>query len=303
MEDAIKSLLKGLFDVGYSIWNAFIGVACKMFAASYHDSQTQELFNTAHTIFTVINRCTIPLAGLFFIIAIYKTVSSTPPEQQARKFMLDVLKYAIIIIISYKLWDILGQVMDFTAGLTSAINDQAGSSEINTDNNAVVSAINELPLHFENHGLRIDKYIGDALVIVLDILIYFIGGLASIIILCATGLTVIGVAFERILKPLVILPFSAIVLGIGSCSGEGERMIWQYGKALLGMLLSGAFMIIALKLGNTLFANYNLASYLGDVGENSIVKGIVLVVSVDMEAIIITGLLKSMDSLVAKVFG
>ena len=302
----MKEAMKALFKAGYKIWNAMIGLSCDMFADSYRTGQSSQLYNTAHSIFNTISACTVPLATLFFIIAIYKTVSSTPPEQQAKKFLLDALKYAIILYLSAHLWDITGYIIDFASEITSAINTGGAYGKIDADNNAVVNAIDALDLSVKGHGLNIGEYILDALSLVVTILIYFIGGLASIIILGATGLTVIGVAFERIIKPLVILPFSAIVLGIGACSGEGERMLWHYGKSLLGLAIAGAFMITAIRLGNALFATFNFGNmFMEDPNAtgNDIVFALVTIVQVDMTAIIIAGLLKSMDSLVAKVFG
>ncbi|MBP5324825.1 MAG: hypothetical protein J6Y86_04950 [Pseudobutyrivibrio sp.] len=299
----MREAIKGLFDVAYDIWNAMIGLSCDMFADSYRNGQAASLYNTAHSIFTTISGCTIPLATLFFIIAIYKTVSSTPPEQQARRFLLDALKYVIILYISSQLWNILGYMLDFASGITSAINDGGAYGQISTgDDNVVFQAVDDLKLSFGSHGLNIGEYISEALDIVVTILVYFIGGLASVIILGASGLTVIGVAFERIIKPLVILPFSAIVLGIGSCSGEGERLMWHYGKSLLALALSGAFMITAIKLGNAMFTTYNIADRIVTDHSGQIIRAIITIVQVDMTAIIITGLLKSMDSLVGKVF-
>ena len=299
MRDAIK----GLFNVAYDIWNAMIGLSCDMFADSYRNGQAASLYNTAYTIFKTISGCTIPLATLFFIIAIYKTVSSTPPEQQARRFLLDALKYVIILYISSQLWNILGYMLDFASGITSAINDGGAYGQISTgEDNVVFQAVDDLKLSFGSHGLNIGEYISEALDIVVTILVYFIGGLASVIILGASGLTVIGVAFERIIKPLVILPFSAIVLGIGSCSGEGERLMWHYGKSLLALALSGAFMITAIKLGNAMFTTYNIADRIVTDHGGQIIRAIITIVQVDMTAIIITGLLKSMDGLVGKVF-
>jgi hypothetical protein len=302
----MKEAMKALFRAGYAIWYAMIGLSCDMFADSYRNGKASTLYNTAGGIFGKIAGCTIPIATLFFIIAIYKTVSSTPPEQQARKFLLDTLKYVIILYISSQLWNIMGYIMDFASGITSAINSGGGYGQINTKDNAVLTSINKLDLSIGSHGLNIGAYILDALAIVITILVYFIGGLASIVILGATGLTVIGVAFERIIKPLVILPFSTIVLGIGACAGEGERRMWHYGKSLLALALSGAFMITAIQLGNAMFTTYDITGYFmkdPTATGNDIVKALVTIVQVDMTAIIIAGLLKSMDSLVAKVFG
>ncbi len=61
-------------------------------------------------------------------------------------------------------------------------------------------------------------------------------------------------------------------------------------------------MITAIKLGNAMFSTFNLAENINADG-NDTIEAIVAIVQVDMTAIVITGLLKSMDSIVAKVFG
>ncbi len=298
----MQVILKALYKVGFLIWNAFIDSAVNLFTTSVKDSDLAGLMETAKGIFDGIIDCTIPLATLFFIIAIYKTVSSTPPEQQARKFMLDIFKYVMILYISSQLWNILGYVIDFTDGVTSIIADGSDYATIDTENNEVFDTIDGLDLSIADHGLNIGEAILDAIGIVVTIIVYLIGGVVSILVLASAGLTVIGVAFERIIKPLVILPFSTIVLGVGACSGEGERMMWHYGKTFLSFCISGAFMITAIKLGNAMFSTFNLAENINADG-NDTIEAIVAIVQVDMTAIVITGLLKSMDSIVAKVFG
>ena len=133
----MREAMKAIFRAGYAIWNAMIGLSCDMFADSYRNGKASSLYNTAGDIFGKIAGCAIPIATLFFIIAIYKTVSSTPPEQQARKFLLDTLKYVIILYISSQLWNIIGYIMDFASGITSAINSGGGYGQIDTQNNAV----------------------------------------------------------------------------------------------------------------------------------------------------------------------
>lgn len=302
--DFMVTILEGIFKVAFSIWNAMIGLACDMFSVSYKDASTAGLYSTAHGIFNTIAACTVPLASLFFIIAIYKTVASTPPEQQAKKFMLDALKYVIFLYLSSQLWNIMGHIMDFTAELTSAISSAGGSTPvIDINNNVVLQEVRKFTFSLGSHGLNIGAYIEAAVENLVKLIVFFIGGIASIFILGAAGLSVIGVAFERIIKPLVILPFSAIVLGIGACSGEGERMMWHYGKSFLALCLSGAFMITAVHLGNALLTTFSIANKITSPVADGAVDAVVSIVQLDMGAIVITGLLKSMDSVISKVFG
>lgn len=304
----MDEVIIALYNVAFTIWNGFIKTAVTVFTTSLKDAKLAGLYSTAKTAFDAIVDCTVPLATLFFIIAIYKTISSTPPEQQARKFMLDVLKYGMILFIASQLWNIMGYVIDFSDGITDAIASGGASAEISTgDDNVLFTRIRgDMQFNFGDYGIsEIGQAIYDAIEFVIKAIIYLIGGVVSILLLAAAGLTVIGVAFERIIKPLVILPFSTIVLGIGACSGEGERMMWHYGKSFLSFCISGAFMITAIKLGNACIDAFSLADSIAASGTDTsgMMGSIVTVVQVDLTAIVITGLLKSMDSIVAKVFG
>jgi len=296
----LGDLIVNLFNAAFTVWNKLIECSITMFSDSPKTISGGALYSTAETIYNAISDVTVPLATLFFIIAIYKSICSTPPEQQARKFLLDMLKYILILYISTHLWDIMGYVVDFSDGITSSVAGSLDSCQVTEDEtltNTILGVDMEDDLDFfDDPG----AYIMGFLSFVLTIMVYFIGGIVSIFILGAAGVTVIGVAFQRIIKPLIIMPFGAIVMGIGACSGEGERMLWHYGKAFLAFCISGAFMVVAIKIGNSLITEYEIP--MDDVTDGTI-KAILLIIKVDMSAIIITGLLKSMDGIVSKVFG
>ncbi|MBP5595307.1 MAG: hypothetical protein J6Y02_07990 [Pseudobutyrivibrio sp.] len=294
----VISIIEEVYKAGFKVWNKLIETSITMFTQSPKDVASGDLYTKAESIYNAIVDVTVPLATLFFIIAIYKSLSSTPPEQQARKFMLDTIKYIIILYISTQLWNVMGYVVDFSDGITTSVAGDLDSCQIPEDGNDLFDEMN----NFEFSGfdiLDIGGSIADLFKDLFLLIVYFVGGLASIFILGAAGITVIGVAFQRIIKPLVIMPFGAIVLGIGSCSGEGERMMWHFGKSFLAFCISGAFMVAAIKIGNSLITDYELPT--NDVSGS--IKAILLIVKVDLSAIVITGLLKSMDGIVAKAFG
>ena len=97
------------------------------------------------------------------------------------------------------------------------------------------------------------------------------------------------------------MPFSAIVLGIGSCSGEGSRMLWHFGKSFLGFCLSGAFMVLAVKLGNSLCTAVITPAISGS--DSAFQNAIILIVQINLTALVVAGLCKAMDGMVGKVFG
>ena len=132
-------------------------------------------------------------------------------------------------------------------------------------------------------------------------ILFFMAGVITVLIMISSGLAVIGIAYQRIIKPLIMIPFSTIVLGMSCCSDEGSKMMWSIGKTFLGFCISGAFMMLALYMGS-LISTELLGDVVGSV-ENDISVGIVTIVRFNMGALIITGLLKSMDAMVQKSFG
>lgn len=297
----MKDIIQALFDAAFAVWEGFVDIAYLMFTTSPKTQSGGALYTAAKEIYDGIVSCTVPIATLFFIIAIYKTVSSTPPEQQARKFMLDMFKYVMILYISSQLWDVLGYIIDFSDGITSSISGNASDIYIQTSGSSLEADISTLDLM---HNVTfdwdsMDTALGQMFENLGKFMLYLVGGFISIIILAASGLSMVAIAFQRIIKPLLILPFGAIVLGIGACSGEGERMMWHYGKSFLAFCISGAFMVAAIKLGGVLITNcpIDTSNYSGFVAT------ILTIVNVDLTAVVITGLLKSMDGIVSKVFG
>ena len=99
-----------------------------------------------------------------------------------------------------------------------------------------------------------------------------------------------------------MLPFASVVLAIGSCGGEGDRMLWNYGKNFLGYCMSGAFIVVAIRLGMAIGSSNILRLTFGD-GGHPIVTSIGAIISLNLAALITTGLVSSMESFMSKIFG
>jgi hypothetical protein len=302
----MKGIIKQIFYIAFGVWNGITEKAIELFTTSPTTAADQDLYKITKNCYDIVIGCTVPLATLFFIIAIYKSVVSTPPEQQARKFLLDSIKYIIILYLSTQLWSILGYVMSFSDDMTTKIEAYT-STEIKVNkSDDLINEINHLTFKNDANILTSPgQFMTNFMDSVGSHLIYMIGGVITIIVLTACGVSIISVAFQRIIKPLIIMPFAAVVLGIGACSGEGERMMWHYGKSFLGLCISGAFMVLALKLGDALVGNAITEDLLNKSidGLESTYKSLVLVVQINLAALVVAGLLKSMDGMVSKVFG
>jgi len=287
----MAEIIKDLYSVSFFIWNSLIEIAMTLFQTSPKSAAGGSSFSTISGIYNSIAAATIPLAAVFFIIALYKTLIQTPPEQQAQKFLLDAIKYCIILFIASNLWNIMGWVIDFSDGITSAIG---ASGSYKLEMNSSLSRYIEETMKFPEFSLN-----GDCIVAYLEkvgcFLVFIISGVAMIFVMVASCISIISSAYQRILKPLIILPFSGIAIALGAGSQEGERSLWQYMKTFLGYCLSGALMIICIKIGYTLcttLVNFNLD------GQSDMAKCILITVQALVTPIVISGLVKGCDHMV-----
>ena len=287
----MAELIKNLYNVSFYIWNNLIEVAMTLFQTSPKSAGGGSSYGTISGIYNAIASATIPLATVFFIIALYKTLIQTPPEQQAQKFLLDAVKYCIILFIAANLWQIMGWIIDFSDGITSAVG-ASGSYKLEV-NSSLAKYIDE-SLKFPDFSLT-----GECIMTYLEkvgcFLIFTISGTTMIFVMVASCISIISSAYQRILKPLIILPFSSIAIALGAGSHEGSRSLWQYAKTFLGYCISGALMIICIKVGYTLcttLVNFNLE------GQSDIAKCILITVQSAVTPIVISGLIKGCDHMV-----
>ncbi len=242
------TVVKALYNIAFKVWNTLIGVAMTLFVTSPKTAGGGAGYTVVHNLYNAICDATAPIACVFFLIAIYKTVVSAPPEQQAQRFLMDALRYVIILYIGMNAWNVMGYVVDFADGITSKIG--ATGSYTLTLNSSLLKMIEEsmkLP-DFELSGEWFSKVfdcIGYSM-------LFLISGVALILIMIACSLSIISSAFQRIIKPLLILPFAGIAVALGAGGHEISRSLVQYVKTLFGFCVSGAMMVIAVKVGVTL---------------------------------------------------
>ena len=128
-------------------------------------------------------------------------------------------------------------------------------------------------------------------------LIFMIAGLALIFIMVASCLSIISSGFQRIFKPLIILPFAGIAVAMGAGGHDISRSLLQFIKTFFGFCISGALMVICVKTGVTLcttLVNFNLS------GSSDIYKCILITVQSAITPIVISGLVKATDSIVQR---
>jgi len=248
-----------------------------------------------HTIFNAISDATIPIATVFFIIALYKTVVTSPPEQQAQRFLMDALKYCMILFVAANLWSIMGYIMDFADGITARISTATGYTlSMSGDLEDIIEDCLELP-EFELSG----EWFSELWSVVGCSLIFMLAGVVLLLVMVASCISIVSCAFQRILKPLIILPFAGIAVAMGAGGQDISRSMFNYMKTFFGFCISGAVMIIAVKTGVRLctdLVNFDLA------GGTDIYKCIMITVQSAITPIVISGLVKGSDNMISRMF-
>ena len=270
-----------------------IGMAMNLFTTSPRSAGGGSPYATVHTLYNSISRATIPIAACFFLIAIYKSVITTPSEQQLQRFLMDVIRNCIILFVAGHLWEILGYIISFADGITASIGS-AGSMQLHLsgDLEAIIHESLQLP-EFELSAewiARLFEVIGSSVVLL-------IGGLTLILTMVASALSIISSAFQRILKPLIIMPFAGIAVAMGAGGAEVSRSLWTYTKTFLGFCISGAMMVVIIKCASTLCTS--LAA-LPMAGTTDIGKCIIITLQAAVTPIVIAGLVKSSDSIISR---
>lgn len=291
----MTDIVKALYNCAFTIWNTLIELAMTLFTTSPKAAGGGSPYQVVHSLYSAISDATVPIATVFFIIAIYKSVISAPPGQQAMRFLQDALRYCIILYIAANMWNIMGYIIDFSDGITAKITATSGYTlSVSGDMESIIDSCLKFP-EFELSGEWVEKFwttIGCSL-------LFLIGGIVLLFIMVASCLSIVSSAFQRILKPLMILPFAGIAIALGAGGHDISRSLVSYIKTFFGFCISGAMMVIAIKCGVTLCTNF--VSF--DLGSSSdIAKCILITVQMSITPIVIAGLVKGSDAMIARMF-
>lgn len=296
-------MTEDIFNTAYSIWNNLIEIAMTLFTTS-PTAANGSVYSTCKNIYTAISDIALPIAIVFFLIAICKDVISTPPEQQIRKFLNDAFKFCILVGVLANLWDVMGYIMQIADGVTEKVASNANSTyqmTMSAELADIISEVNDLTpttqIHFTSFGSDLIAFAKEFLDITMTRLLFFIAAIITLGVIVAACIFIINCAYQRILKPLVILPFSSITVAMASGSHEAERVATSYIKTFFGLCLSGAFMVVCVKLGVAL-TNGGFISSPNGASINT--KVLFIAVQNMVTPTIIAGLVKSVNSTIAR---
>ena len=288
----METVVKALYNASFTIWNTLMGLAMTLFSTSPTSAAGGSPYGTVHTLYNSISAATIPIATCFFVIAIYKSVVTSPPEQQAQRFLVDAVRYCIILFVAAHLWEILGYIIEFSDGITRSMGAASGYTlSMGGDLERIIHDSLELP-EFELSG----EWIGKLFEALGCAALLLIGGVVLVLVMVASCLSIISSAFQRILKPL-IMPFAGIAVAMGAGGHEIGRSMLQFLKTFFGFCISGAMMIVIIKTGCTLCTELISA---GLSGNSDIENCIMMTVQAAITPIVIAGLVRGTDSIISR---
>lgn len=120
-----------------------------------------------------------------------------------------------------------------------------------------------------------------------------------LLVMVASSLSIISSAFERILKPLVLMPFAGIAVAMGAGGHEISRSMVQFLKTFFGFCISGAMMVVIIKTGCVMCTELvSDALY----GTNDMENCIMITVQAAITPIVIAGLVKGTDGMIQRMF-
>lgn len=291
----MADIVKALYNCAFTVWNTLIEIAMTLFTTSPKAAGGGTPYATVHAFYNAISDATVPIATVFFIIAIYKTVVTSPPGQQAQRFLQDALRYCIILFLASHMWSIMGDIMTFADGITNKfVSTGSYTLSVSGDMETIIDTCLKLP-DFELSG----EWFGKFWTCVGCSLLFLIGGIVLLFIMVASCLSIISSAFQRILKPLMVLPFAGIAIALGAGGHDISRSLVSYLKTFFGFCISGAMMVVAIKCGVSLctnLVNFDLS------GAGDIYKCILITVQMAITPIVISGLVKASDSIIGRMF-
>ena len=283
-------MVESVYKAGFSIWNQLIDLAMTLFTTS-PTTANGSVYATAHSLYLAIQSISTPIAIVFFLIAIFRDVVTTPPDQQARRFFGDAVKFGIMIGILTNLWSVMGYIIQIADGVTAALNASATyQMSVSSDLSSVIAEAEKQPENF-NIGLWVDYIFTNIL--------FFIAALATLVVIISSCILILSSAFQRIIKPLAIIPFSSITVAMGAGSGDANRVMTNYLKTFFGFCISGAFMVICVKMGVSLTTG--MVAF--DINSLTLHEKVIFMsVQTSITPIIIAGLIKSADSIIGRFF-
>lgn len=296
-------MIEKIYEAAFNLWNRLCTVAMTLFTTSPTEANGS-VYTIAYGLYNAITDIAVPIAITFFLIAIIQDVLATSPEQQVRRLFNDLLKFGVLVAILANLWTIMGYIMQIADGVTdkfatSGTYSLSVSSELKSIIRSVENSKPDVEIKFKTFGEDFAEYMEELMDYLLNLIVLFVAAVATFAGILSAGLSLINSSYQRIIKPLAIMPFSSITVALAAGTAEAKRTTTSYLKTFFGFCISGAFMVICVKLGTALsdgLLSFNMASM------ELIEKVLLISVQNAVTPIMIAGLVKATDSVIQRFF-
>lgn len=298
----MADVLMAIYEAGFNIWNFFIEVSMGLFNTSPLEASGGTLVGTISPIYHVLLDLGLSCALVFFLVAVIKETISAPSGQQAHRLILSGLKYGVILAILGNLWEIMRIIVNITDNITSSSSDTVAITLSITDEarNLITSFFSNTPEWVTG---EFTSNLLNWLLYILMVLLIFILALVTLFIIIASGISIISSAFQRIIKPLIIMPFAAIMVSAGAGTGDSERVMWSFLKTFFGFCISGAAMIICIRLGVALCNGIPIIGTVSGTGsdyKSTMISMIYVSLQIAITPIVVAGLIKGVDGIIQR---
>ncbi len=306
-----------LYEMGMDVWNIIVGTAMTYFSLDPANDTVPGFTDQISLIKDLtgsISSLVTPLVALLFILAIIRECTGVSNDMLPRVVAMSVVKYLIALaLVSSPLW-VMQNVSSAASGVTGLVSGKTTGDAYKMDSDLIdmegvkadidkniesIPGIAEIITTDTTWG----DFFGGAMSVVVAYFIFLVTGVAFIFIAIVCSLSVLNIALHRILKPLIILPFTAIALAAAAGGPEEHRITFSFIKTYVTFILTGAAMLICISFGSGLALM--IAEPLKEMGEEFNSIGTVLASSLSMlvTPIMISSLVAGSDRLVTQAFG
>jgi hypothetical protein len=311
----METFCNGLLNTGYKIWNMLVGsIAWGLFKQSPKDAFVNEYGVSFYTdviqkVFKTITDIMVPLLMLFFIMKLFKELISTPWEQFYKKAIYSVLHFIVISFICFNLWTINGVFIDCTQSVANAMfkglegyvieGDHYNTKPINEDDPHVYEAPDiivsgaDIQMVFEDNedpvlGAAIEQLDGeDWIVRAIGWVVIMLGCAGAALAWGSSAIMILKAAYTRLLKPLIMLPFSGLAVAMSAGTENMARTTYAFYKQIAIFILAGPFMGICMAI-----AKFLTIDIPADSETKPITAVLLIIATMIIRPMIIAGLVK-----------
>ncbi len=296
----MAAAIEEIYEIAFSIWNNIASIAMTLFTTSPTEA-SGSVYTITYNLYIAISSISTPIACIFFLVAILQEVIASSPDQQLKRLVNDILKFSILAGVLVNLWEFMGYIMQFTDGITEQfIGTGTYEMRITSDLRSAIASVGTTPdveIRFRTFGEDLSEALKQWFSYIVTGIIFLITSVATLVIIVSSSLSILNCAFQRIIKPLVILPFSSITVAMAAGGNEAKRVTISYLKSFFGFCLSGAIMVVSVKLGTALTDGvivFNLASM------SPLSKVMFISIQTMVAPLAITGLIKGAESTLSR---